>query len=93
MSIFYGKSNDGGDAREFEGFYVSPDGETWGNTPFTKEQRQHKKRISKEDRIHEAISNHINGKRSWSMEYDLVKRKESTLSSTCREYLISHFEK
>jgi len=33
MPIFYGKSEDGSDAKEFKGFPVSDCGEYWGDSP------------------------------------------------------------
>ena len=33
MPIYYGKSKDGSDAKEFEGFYVSENGKYWATEP------------------------------------------------------------
>jgi len=33
MAIYYGKSKDGSDMKEFKGFHVSENGEYWGSMP------------------------------------------------------------
>jgi len=40
MPVYFGKSADGSDAKEFKGFYVSPCGNFWGNTPFVKTKQK-----------------------------------------------------
>jgi hypothetical protein len=40
MPIYFGNSEDGSDAKEFKGFYVSPCGNFWGTEPFI---NKHKK--------------------------------------------------
>ena len=37
MTMYYGKSADGSDMKEFQGFYTSPCGRYWGSHPFTKD--------------------------------------------------------
>lgn len=34
MPIYCGKSADGSDMQEFEGFHASPDGKEWSNMPY-----------------------------------------------------------
>lgn len=84
MSPFYtGSSADGSDMREFEGVYLHPNGEEWSSTPY---------KLSKEDRLYWSIRDHINGKRSFQMEYELILAKKSKLSSAERKYLITLIE-
>lgn len=45
MPIYYGKSRDGSDMKEFEGMHVSPNGKYWGSEPISEEEE---KRIEKE---------------------------------------------
>ena len=40
MPIYYGKSRDGSDAKEFEGMYTSPNGKYWGTEPISLEQEK-----------------------------------------------------
>jgi len=41
MPIYYGKSKDGSDMKEFEGMYTSPNGKYWGNKPISlKEEKE-----------------------------------------------------
>jgi hypothetical protein len=67
---------------EFRGMYISEDGGTWGNKPFTKNQRMY-------DRIYNHCAMHL---RTFRDEYDLVMQKKSTLSADERAYLINIIE-
>ena len=40
MPFYYGKSKDGSDMKEFEGFSVSPNGHFWGSEPISLEQEK-----------------------------------------------------
>jgi len=41
MPIFYGKSEDGSDAKEFEGFYINPENPNeWSNKPYVIQRLQ-----------------------------------------------------
>ena len=88
----YGHTKDGSDARIFRGMYVSPDGEQWSSAPFTDEQRAQEKEERRNDRIYWEIFDHVNGKRTFREEYELVKQKKSGLSARCKKYLINAFE-
>jgi uncharacterized protein YchJ len=46
MPIYYGKSADGSDAKEFEGFHVSSCGKYWGSEPFDNEAVQELERYN-----------------------------------------------
>jgi hypothetical protein len=82
-TMFYGSSPDGSDAKEFEGVYVHPDGKQWSSNPW---------KLTKEDRLYWSIRDHIDGKKSFQLEYDLVMAKKSKLSRAQRDYLIQLIE-
>jgi hypothetical protein len=86
--LISGKSKDGSDARPFYGMFTSPDGETWGNQPFTEEQRL--------DYIeHETywdIMNFHKNQLSFEEIYELIIKKESKLSRRHREFVIDYIE-
>jgi hypothetical protein len=44
MPIFYGKSRDGSDMKEFEGMHTSPNGKYWGNKPISLEEEKQMER-------------------------------------------------
>lgn len=48
--MYYGKSEDGSDAKQFEGFYVSPCGKYWGSEPFPKETRRERRARERAER-------------------------------------------
>lgn len=88
MGIYYGKSEDGSDSKEFEGFYYNEVTGKWSNDPkqiFSKEEL-------KDIRLWEGILKHIERKRSFKDEYELIKQKKSKLTKSQRDYLINHFE-
>jgi len=63
---------------QFRGMFVSEDGKTWGNRPFTKKQR-----------MYEILYDHCAANlRTFRDEYELVMQKKSTLSASVRAYLI-----
>lgn len=51
MRIFHGRSADGSDITEFEGFHTSSCGNYWGNKPFTKEQEKRLRKIDTKKKI------------------------------------------
>ena len=81
--MYTGTTADGSDMKEFEGLYLSPDGEQFSNVPWL---------LTKEDRMYWTIRDHIDGKRSLQDEYDLVKAKKSTLSRALRDFLVKFMD-
>lgn len=88
MPIYYGKSEDGSDMKLFEGVYHNEVTGMWSNDPnliFSKEK-------IKDIRLFESIKNHIERKRSFKDEYELIKQKKSKLTKSQRDYLINQFK-
>lgn len=88
MPIYYGRSEDGSDAKIFEGVYHNEVTGQWSNDKtkiFTKEQLSDMRR-------YDEVIKHISGKSSFKDEYELVLQKKSTLTKSQREWLINQFE-
>ena len=86
MPIYYGRSADGSDMREFRGVYINPDNENeWSTEPYTKEQKVYDRIHDKWDFIYNHIALH---ERSLQDELNLVLAKKSELSSTYRKMLL-----
>lgn len=84
MPIYTGKSADGSDMKEFEGFHVSPDGKEFSNMPYPK---------SPLDRCWERIYVHLyQNLRSMRDEYLLIQNKQSLLSRKERDLLVMMVE-
>jgi hypothetical protein len=84
-----GKTEDGTDARPVYGMFTSPDGEQWGNQPYTEEQRIDYKN-------HETywdIMNFHKNQLTFEEMYETIKKKESKLSRKHRDFVINYFEK
>jgi hypothetical protein len=81
--MYTGTTADGSDMKEFEGLYLSPDGNQFSNVPWP---------LTKEDRMYWEIRDHIDGKRSLQDEYDLIKAKKSTLSRALRDFLVKFMD-
>lgn len=73
------------------GMFTSPDGKSWSNRPFTKEQK-------KVDKIHQrflfirgkVISHLIRNNRSILKEIELIKQNKSTLPRYCKDWLLNN---
>lgn len=81
-TIYTGSSADGSDAYPVEGMYVSPDGNEWSNQPYTEEDRMWNK-------IYHHLAKNL---RSLQDEHELIKQKNSGLSSRLRSYVIQLIE-
>ena len=85
MPFYTGNTADGSDMREVEGMYISPNGKEFSNMPYAP---------SREDRLYARCREHCAANmRTWRDEYELIKQKKSTMSSACRAYLLTEFEK
>ena len=82
MPIYTGKSADGSDIQEVQGMYLHPDGTFSNISP---------DRV-KEERLWNAIYDHISGKRTLREEYNLIKEKKSTLPAAHRAYVVKLIE-
>jgi hypothetical protein len=81
MPFYTGHGDPNGDdfyVEQFRGMFISEDGNSWSNKPLTKNQRLY-------ESIYEHCAKHL---RSFEDEYNLIKEKKSTLSTSHREYLI-----
>lgn len=89
MPIFYGKSDDGSDAKEFEGVYYNETTGRWSNNPkmvFNKEELR-------EQRLYDSIIKHLSkNHRSVRDEYELIIAKQSELAKCKRDYIINQIE-
>jgi hypothetical protein len=92
MSFYTGRTVDGSDMMEAQGMYISDCGTYWSNQPITDEQKKDAKEYEYHQRMHNNIHNHLNGCRSFKKEYNLIKKKQSTLPKSLRDYLIKWFE-
>jgi len=93
--MFYtGSSEDGSDMRR-TGMYLSPDGQEWGSSPYTKDQKEH----ARQEGIFRDIISYLRQKYGENKdfdlkleeEYSLVLNKKSNLSRTQREFLKNMF--
>lgn len=82
MPIYFGKSADGSDAQESRGMFISPDGNSWSNMPFTKEQKYYQI-------VYDYMCKHL-------LCLDDIKKqidnKTCRLSKGVRKYVLSHYD-
>lgn len=81
--IYTGKSADGSDAYPANGVYVNPDNPNeWSSKPYTKE-----------DKMWEELYPYLaKSLRSLKDEYELINKKESSLSKRLRDYVVHLME-
>lgn len=74
---------------ESPGMYIHPDGESWSNRPFTKEQKIFDKSYRRFLFIMDKVTSHLTRtNRSIPEELELIKLKKSTLPSYARKWLL-----
>lgn len=83
-----GTGKDFSTARPVYGMFVSPDGETWGNMPFTKEQELDEKKFNK----FWDIMNFYKNKLEFPEIVELIKQKKCNLSRKDREFVLNYKE-
>jgi len=85
MPIYYGKSKDGSDMKEFEGFYVNPDNDNeWSSQPYPSQRRMIDKKNS--------VLDYMKGKYTLDDVYAQIKNKTCKLSYRLRQYVLSHYD-
>jgi len=90
MPIYTGRSADGWDAREVQGMFISEDGETWSNEPFTQEQIQSDREYKRITKIIDEIHLVMSGKFTIQDIYNKIINKQPTmLSARCKQYVIN----
>lgn len=72
------------------GFFTSPDGESFSNRPYTKEQAKINKAHNRFVHTLEKVKDHlIRTDRSILEEIELIKLNKSTLPRYCKDFLLS----
>lgn len=82
MPIYYGKSADGSDMKEFEGLYVNPNNPSeWSN------KRYHDKILNSKERV----IKYMNGRLCLKDVYNQIINKVCLLSKRDRDFVLSHY--
>lgn len=85
MPFYTGRSADGSDMQEVEGFYMNPDNKNeWSSAPYPKQQ----KIINTKNEV----LNYMNGRYTLNDVYEQIKNKKCTLSRRLRQYVLSHYD-
>lgn len=73
--------------------YVSPDGTSWSNMPFTKEQKQWDKERNRDLIFSERIIDFLEKKqRTLQYEYNRIKDNTSTLQKKLQKWFLEHYD-
>mgnify|MGYP003511826203 CR=1 FL=1 len=86
MPFYTGKSADGSDMKEFEGMFVNPDNDQeWSNTPYHSQQKQ--------INVKNEVLDYMNGRFTLNDVRGQIINKKCLLSTRCRDYVMSHYDK
>ena len=89
MPIYYGKTEDGSDAREPFGVFINPENENeWSNKPYNKQQAQE----LKDHNTYWDLRNYCNGRFTLDDCYKQIKNNTFPLCKRIKDYVLSHYD-